>query len=149
MQLQQEQDQALLSKAIFLQQTLLGQIAYILLDILEDFIFGEAGSSSFLPLSVSDFANNTIDLSEESKRDGLLQRRLSQVSCCSRRSLKQINTSAGLGMSQLMASLRSKRALRLTCTPGLSCIAKPRLLYLCKNTCKCSISSPPMAGPLL
>lgn len=64
-QLQQERDQALLSKAIFLQKTLLEQIAYTLSDILEDFIFGEAGSSSFLPLSVSDFANNTIDLSEE------------------------------------------------------------------------------------
>ncbi|DBA92233.1 TPA: hypothetical protein ACH3X1_015939 [Trebouxia sp. C0004] len=64
-QLQQEWDQALLSKAKLQQKILLGQTAYTVSDILEDCIFGEAGSSSFLPLSVSDFANNTIDLSEE------------------------------------------------------------------------------------
>ena len=64
-QLQQEWDQALLSKAKLQQKIILGQIAYTVSNILEDFIFGEAGSSSFLPLSVSDYANNTIGLSEE------------------------------------------------------------------------------------
>jgi len=64
-QLQQERDQALLSKAKLEQEILLGQIAYTVSHVLEDFIFGEAGSSSFLPLSVSDFANNTVNLSEE------------------------------------------------------------------------------------
>lgn len=43
---------------------LLGQIAYTLSDVLEDFVFGEAGSSSFVPLSISDLANNNIELSE-------------------------------------------------------------------------------------
>jgi len=44
---------------------LLGQIAYAVSDLMEDFIFGEAGSSSFVPLSISDIINNNIELSEE------------------------------------------------------------------------------------
>ncbi|KAL3159901.1 hypothetical protein ABBQ38_010298 [Trebouxia sp. C0009 RCD-2024] len=64
-QLQQEQEQALVCKAKLQQKISLGQIAYTLSDVLEDFVFGEAGSGSFLPLSVSDYANNTMELSEE------------------------------------------------------------------------------------
>jgi len=64
-QLQQERDQALVSKAKLQQKILLGQIAYTVSDILEEFVFGEDGSSSFLPLSISDFANNTVQLTEE------------------------------------------------------------------------------------
>lgn len=64
-QLQQERNQALVSKAKLQQKILLGQIAYTVSDVLEEFVFGEAGSGSFLPLSVSDYANNTVELSQE------------------------------------------------------------------------------------
>lgn len=63
-QLQQERDQALLSKAKLQQKILLGQIAYTVSNLLELYIYGEDGSDSFLPLSVSDFEDNTVDLSE-------------------------------------------------------------------------------------
>ena len=67
MQLQQERDEALVSKVTQQQMMLLGQIAYTVSDVLESFVFGKAGSSSYVPLSVSDFDNNTMDepLSEE------------------------------------------------------------------------------------
>ncbi len=64
-QLQHEQNQALSSKAKLQQEMLLGQIAYTVSDVLEDFIFGEVGSSSLLPLGISDLANNNVELSEE------------------------------------------------------------------------------------
>jgi len=64
-QLQHEQNQAVSSKVKLQQEMLLGQIAYAVSDLMEDFIFGEAGSSSFVPLSISDITNNNIELSEE------------------------------------------------------------------------------------
>ena len=64
-QLQHEQNQALSSKAKLQQEMLLGQITYTLSDVLEDFVFGEVGSSSFVPPSISDLANNNVELSEE------------------------------------------------------------------------------------
>ena len=64
-QLQQERAQALSSEAKLQREILLGQMAYTVSDILEDFVFGEDRSSSFMPLSVADLANNTVNLSEE------------------------------------------------------------------------------------
>lgn len=64
-QLQQERDRGLASKAKLQQKTLLGQIAYTISDILEEFVFGEEVSSSFLPISISDFANNNMQLTEQ------------------------------------------------------------------------------------
>ena len=64
-QLQQERDRGLASKAKLQQKTLLGQIAYTISDILEEFVFGEEESSSFLPISISDFANNNMQLTEQ------------------------------------------------------------------------------------
>lgn len=64
-QLQHEQNQALSCQTKLQQEVLLGQIAYAVSDVLEEFIFGEAaGSSSFLPLSIPDLANNNVELSE-------------------------------------------------------------------------------------
>jgi len=64
-QLQHEQNQALSCQTKLQQEVLLGQIAYTVSDVLEEFIFGEAaGSSSFLPLSIPDLANNNVELSE-------------------------------------------------------------------------------------
>ena len=64
-QLQHEQNRALSCKTKLQQEMLLGQIAYTVSDVLEDFMFDEAGSSSLLPLSISDLANNNVELSEE------------------------------------------------------------------------------------
>lgn len=49
MQLQQDRDEALVSKVTQQQMMLLGQIAYTVSDVLESFVFGEAGSSSYVP----------------------------------------------------------------------------------------------------
>lgn len=66
-QLQQEQVQALASRTDLQQKMLLGQIAYTISDVLEDYIFGETKFGSFVPISLSEFAANTVDLSDEQK----------------------------------------------------------------------------------
>lgn len=64
-EIQQERDQAKLAKARLEQKILLGQIAYTMSDLLENFVFGPAGSGSLVPVSVSDYAGNIVPLTKD------------------------------------------------------------------------------------
>lgn len=63
--IEQERDQAVLAKGKLQQKILLGQIAYTMSDLLESFVFGQNGSGSFVPLSVSDYADNSAHMTTE------------------------------------------------------------------------------------
>ena len=63
--LAKERDQAVLAAAILQQKNLLGQIAYTMSDLLERSVFGQSGSGSLVPLSVSDYANNSVPMTAE------------------------------------------------------------------------------------
>ena len=63
--IEQERDQAKLAKGKLEQKILLEQIAYTMSDLLENFVFGPAGSGSLVPLSVSDYAQNTAPMTTE------------------------------------------------------------------------------------
>ncbi|DBA67438.1 TPA: hypothetical protein ACH3X2_001722 [Trebouxia sp. C0005] len=64
-QLQSERDQARLAKDKMQQKILLGQIAYTVSDILEEYVYGDEGSDSLMPIPVSDFAQNNVRLTDE------------------------------------------------------------------------------------
>ena len=63
--IKQHRRRAMLEEGKLRQVFLLGQIAYTMSELLEDFIFGQAGSGSMVPLSLKDYAHNTVPMTED------------------------------------------------------------------------------------